>query len=137
MSLGFFFFSGFLFCFVFGWIPMQPSSSPTPLWVVVAGAMFFFFAGVLILLIESERWAWLRNLVMWLFVCCLAVVFNWVAFGEGERHFSGSSSFMGFTSSAATGETEGRIVFGFFAVLMDLLVLLVPLRALFRRRREE
>lgn len=137
MALAFFFFGGFLFSFVFGWIPKSPSPTPTPTWVLAAAASMFSLAGVLILLIENERLAWLRNLVSWLLVVCLAIPFNWVAFGEGERQFSGSSSFFGFTSSGAAGETEGRIVFGFFALLMDLMVLLVPLRALFGKRDKD
>jgi uncharacterized membrane protein len=134
MALVFFFFGGFLFSFVFGWIPMSPS--PTPVWVIAAAASMFSLAGVVILLIENERLAWLRNLASWLLVVCLAIPFNWVAFGAGERQFSSSSSFLGFTSSGTPGETEGRIVFGLFAVLMDLMVLLFPLRGLFKRKSD-
>lgn len=136
MALAFFFFGGFLFAFVFGWIPMRPTATPTPVWVIVSAAMMFTLSGVIILLIESERLAWLRNLVSWLFVVCLAIPFNWVAFGEGERHFSSSSSLLGFTTSGSAGETEGRVVFGFFAVLMDLMVLLMPLKWLKRKSSE-
>jgi len=136
MALAFFFFGGFLFSFVFGWIPKQPSPSPTPDWVLAAAAMMFSLAGVVILLIENERLAWLRNLVSWLLLVCLALPFNWVAFGEGERQFSSSSSFLGVTSTGAPGETEGRIVFGLFAILMDLMIVLVPLRFLKKRKSE-
>jgi FtsH-binding integral membrane protein len=134
MALAFFLFGGFLFSFVFGWIPKSPSQTPTPTWVLAAAAAMFSLAGVMILLIENERLAWLRNLVSWLLVVCLAIPFNWVAFGAGERHFSSSSSFLGVTSSGAPGETEGRIVFGLFALLMDLMVVLVPLRSLKNRK---
>lgn len=134
MALAFFFFGGFLFSLVFGWIPKQPSPNPTPIWVLGAAAMMFSLAGVIILLIENERLAWLRNLVAWLLVVCLAIPFNWVAFGEGERQFSSSSSFLGTTSSSAAGETEGRIVFGLFALLMDLMVILGPLLLLKNRK---
>lgn len=136
MALAFFFFGGLLFSFVFGWIPTQPSPSPTPGWVLAAAAMMFTLAGVVILLIENERLAWLRNLVSWLLLVCLALPFNWVAFGEGERQFSSSSSFLGVTSTGAPGETEGRIVFGLFAILMDLMIVLVPLRFLKKRKSE-
>lgn len=137
MALVFFAFGLFMFAFVFGWIARQPSRTPTPDYVIAAAAMMFTLGGVMILLIESERLAWLRNAVSWLFVVCLAIPFNWVAFGEGERQFSSSSSFLGITSTGNPGETEGRIVFGLFAVLMDLMVLLIPLRALLRRNRAE
>jgi len=134
MALAFFFFGGFLFSFVFGWIPKSPSPTPTPTWVLAAAASMFSLAGVLILLIENERLAWLRNLVSWLLVVCLAIPFNWVAFGEGERQFSSSSSFLGATSSGTAGEMEGRIVFGLFAILMDLMVVLIPLTLLKDRK---
>lgn len=134
MALAFFFFGAFLFSFVFGWIPKQPSPNPTPIWVLAAAASMFSLAGVIILLIENERLAWLRNLASWLLVVCLAIPFNWVAFGEGERQFSSSSSFLGATASGASGETEGRIVFGLFALLMDLMVILVPLHLLKNRK---
>ena len=137
MALGFFFFGGFLFSLMFGWIPARPSPNPTPAWVVAAAAMMFSLAGVLILLIENERLAWLRNLVSWLLVVCLAIPFNWVAFGEGERQFSSSSTFLGTTSSGAAGETEGRIVFGLFALLMDLMVILAPLHLLKNRKSKQ
>lgn len=134
MALAFFFFGGFLFAFVFGWLPAKREA---PLWVIAAAAAMFSLAGVMILLIGSERLVWLRNLVSWLLVVCLAIPFNWVAFGEGERQFSSSSSFLGITSSGAPGETEGRIVFGLFAILMDLMVILVPLRQLKNRKSEQ
>jgi hypothetical protein len=131
MSLAFFFFGGFLFSFVFGWLP---AGRDAPLWVIAAATSMFSLGGVMILVIENDRLAWLRNLVSWLFVVCLAIPFNWIAFGSGERHFSSSSSFLGITTNGAPGETEGRVVFGFFALLMDLMVVLVPLRMLKSRK---
>jgi len=133
MALVFFFFGGFLFAFVFGWMPAKRE---TPVYVIAAAASMFSLAGVMILLIESERLAWLRNLVTWLFVVSLAIPFNWIAFGAGERHFSGSTSFLGMTSNSAPGETEGRVVFGLFALLMDLIVLFFPLRLLKSKKSE-
>jgi len=133
MALAFFFFGGFLFAFVFGWMP---SRREAPLWVISAAAMMFTLAGVLILLIENERLAWLRNLVSWLFLVCLAIPFNWIAFGEGERVFSSSSSMLGVASSGSASETEGRVIFGIFAALMDMLVVYAALRFLKKRKDE-
>jgi hypothetical protein len=130
MASAFLFFSGFLFAFVFGWIHAKADA---PLWVIASVATFFALCGILILLMESTRLAWLRNLVSWLFLVTLALPFNWIAFGEGERHFSSSLSVGAvLVSNGASGETEGRIVFGIFAVLMDLMVLLLPLHLLKR-----
>ncbi len=137
MALVFFAFGLLQFALVLGWIPVKSAQPDTPRWVLVAASSMFVIAGFMILLAENERLAWLRSIVLWLFVLCLALPFNWVAFGEGERKFSGTSSFLGFITHSTTGESEGRLVFGFFALLMDVLVLLLPLRALFRKRKED
>lgn len=137
MALVFFFFGLLQFALVFGWIHTDTSQTHTPRWVMVAASSMFIFAGILILLAETERLAWLRNFVIWMFVLCLALPFNWVAFGEGERKFSSASSFLGLVSHGSPGEGEGRFVFGLFALLMDLIVLLMPLRALFRKRKAD
>ena len=61
------------------------------------------------------------------------LTFNWIAFGPGERHFIRkiSSSFTA-TSVSKSSETEGRVVFGLIAGLMDLLVVYSLLKS--RRR---
>jgi hypothetical protein len=124
MAVAFLFFSGFLFAFVFGWLP---SKEKAPIWVITSVAIFFSLCGVLILLTGSTRFSWLRNLVSWLFLVTLAVPFNWIAFGEGERHFSSSLSVGTVMMNNTTpGENEGRIVFGIFAVVLDMMVLLLP-----------
>jgi hypothetical protein len=51
------------------------------------------------------------------------VVFDWVAFGPGERRFSGSASVPGISLSGSTSELAGRVFFGLFAVLFDLAAL--------------
>ena len=58
-----------------------------------------------------------------LIVTALAVVFDWVAFGPGERRFSGSLGMPGMAVSGAAGELTGRLFFGLFAVLFDLAAL--------------
>jgi hypothetical protein len=47
---------------------------------------------------------------------CFALTFDWVAFGPGERHFTGSFMGSGFIPS----EFVGRAVFGAFAVVLDI-----------------
>jgi len=137
MALGMFFFGGFLLCIATGWIQVDPSSIHAPLWVLGAIAMVFILAGVMILLAGHDGLAWLNNPVIWLFVVCLAVPFNWVAFGEGERHFTSRSTVMGATSSGAEAESEGRMIFGIIAVVIDLVVMLVPLYALRKKRSKD
>ncbi len=137
MALGMFAIGGFLIGIATGWISVDPSTIHAPLWVLGAAGMVFALAGVMILLAGNERLAWLNNIVIWLFVVCLAGPFNWVAFGEGERHFTQRSSTMGVASSSAASESEGRMIFGIIAVVIDLVVVLVPLWALFKKRKTD
>ena len=76
--------------------------------------LMFVFAGVLIVLPpEYTKW---RALLATLVVTCFALAFDWVAFGPGERKFSGSFVGIGFVPS----ELMGRICFGFFGVVLDI-----------------
>ncbi len=60
---------------------------------------------------------WLPAVVISLF----AVVANWVAFGPGERQFSGGIDIPLGLFSVETSETTGRIVFGIGAVLLEVI----------------
>src|SRR5512135_803203 len=137
MALGMFCIGGFLIGISTGWVAVDPSTIHAPLWVLGAAGMVFALAGVMILLAGNERLAWLNNIVIWLFVVCLAGPFNWVAFGEGERHFTQRSATMGVASSGAASESEGRMIFGIIAVVIDLVVVLVPLRLLWKRGKKD
>jgi hypothetical protein len=140
MALVFFIFSGFQFALAIDWIHPTDKHGTVLVqhgtnWMLVASAALFAFGGLMILLIET-RYAKLRNLVMWLFVVSLAVLFNWVAFGSGERHFGSSSSLGSVSSFGKFFEIEGRVIFGAFAVLLDILVLLFPYR-LYKQARNK
>jgi hypothetical protein len=82
--------------------------------MALPAGLMFVFAGILIgLLPQYERW---RSLIATLVVTCFALTFDWVAFGPGERHFTGSINGIGFVP----GETMGRFFFGAFAALLDI-----------------
>jgi hypothetical protein len=70
----------------------------------------------------------------------LAVIFNWIAFGPGERRFSGGVALPLFrVSSSRIGEWTGRLVFGAGAILIDLFfvwAVVRGIRQLLRVRRE-
>jgi hypothetical protein len=55
-----------------------------------------------------------------LMVSSLALAFDWIAFGPGERQFTGSVGVAGAAVSAAVGEPAGRVFFGLFALLFDI-----------------
>jgi len=83
-------------------------------WLGVLIAVMFVLAGIYVGVPPQYRR--LRNVLSALVVVCLALTFDWVAFGPGERHFTGSIGGIGFIP----GEMMGRIVFGIFAVVLDI-----------------
>lgn len=101
-------------------IHVDPSDIHAPRWVLAVSGMMFVIAGFLIPASQNHSKAtpglWVQFLGMML-MGCFAAVFSWVAFGPGEREFS--TSVNGFAVEGS-GETFGRAVFGFFAVLVDL-----------------
>ena len=77
-------------------------------------SLMFVFAAILIgLPPHYTKW---RNLLGALVITCFALTFDWVAFGPGERRFTGNIGGIGFIP----GEMMGRISFGVFAVVLDV-----------------
>jgi hypothetical protein len=73
--------------------------------LAIPAGLVFVFGGLLVLLPAK-----LQLPLAALMVTSLAVLFDWVAFGPGERHFT----------SSAGGGLAGRAFFGVFALLMDI-----------------
>ena len=61
----------------------------------------FVFAGILMALPPQYR-KW-QNLLATLVITCFALTFDWVAFGPGERRFSGSIMGFGFIPASLSG----------------------------------
>jgi hypothetical protein len=83
--------------------------------LAIPAGLVFVFGGLLVLLPEK-----LRLPLAALMVTSLAVLFDWVAFGPGERHFTSSLGAGGARVTWTGGEVAGRAFFGVFAVLMDI-----------------
>ena len=83
--------------------------------VIAAAGLVFVLAGLLVL--GPARW---QLPLATLMVTALALVFDWVAFGPGERHFTGSVGAGSVQASWASGEYAGRAFFGLFALLFDI-----------------
>ncbi len=84
--------------------------------MAVLFGLVFVFPGVLICL--PPQYTKAKNLLGALSVTGLAIIFDWVAFGPGERQFSGSIGGAGFVP----GEVMGRVAFGIFAIILDICV---------------
>ncbi len=126
MALAFFGFGLFIAAFALGLLRPSGGALTTPRWVIAAASLMFIAGGCVPLAI-TFRWRQvatdLASLVM---VAALAAVFDWVAFFPGERHFQSSSALLGVTlaSHDSPGST-GRWIFGGFAVILDLIALVV------------
>ena len=90
----------------------------------------FVFGGALVLLPAK-----LQLPLAALMVTSLAAVFDWVAFGPGERHFTSSVGVGGGRVTWTGGELVGRAFFGVFAVLMDIAAIGLWLRLVRGSRR--
>lgn len=53
-----------------------------------------------------------------LLIGCMALIATWIAFGPGEREFSGGISLGPLAIGGSTAPSLGRIVFGLSAVLL-------------------
>ena len=91
-------------------------------------ALAFVFAGVLLAL-PPERAA-LTQVFGALLITSFAVTLDWVAFGSGERHFSGGISLGGLGIGGRPGELFGRVVFGAGAVVFDIVAVVLWARLL-------
>ncbi len=106
-----------------GWIPSDPRNFEAPRWVVGCAGIMFLAAGLVPLGTSFHLPAWFNQGVALVVGSALAMVFNWIAFFPGERHFSGAISFLGLQHGAAGAAATGRLVFGIGALLADLSVL--------------
>ncbi|MGA2892586.1 MAG: hypothetical protein ABSE22_06940 [Xanthobacteraceae bacterium] len=98
-----------------------------PLWFGIAFGSIFLLGGTAAIIqiltgggktptggVPATAPLWLRlfyGAICIAIVILMAALFTWVAFGPGERHFTGSGANI-------TGDTGGRIAFGIGAALM-------------------
>jgi hypothetical protein len=109
-------------------IPGGAENLHGPLWLVLGAGLAFSLAGLAVLLqafghandrgeFPAEAPTWLR-VVQYLIGLTIFATFgatgSWIAFGPGERAFSGSLPFI----SSASGSAVGRIVFGIGAIIV-------------------
>ena len=112
-------------------IPTDESSFYAPRWVVAAAGWLFFAAGLTVSLMDSrldvfrQSWwfYWMHGLAGLSIIFMFAFLLNWVAFGPGEREFSGGISIPFITISFdKANEFLGRVVFGIGALFFDVIL---------------
>lgn len=132
-------------------VDLHPADSE-PRWIgIFRGATFL--AGVLAVIMQSlpaakpmpdgslspdaPLWIQRISLALGLFIVgSFAAIFFWIAFGSGERHFSGGASFGGVQVGGHANELFGRAAFGLgavFACMMFFVFLIGGARRLLRR----
>jgi hypothetical protein len=123
----------------FGLFDLGPSRTHAPMWLIGAIGVAFASMGLVLLTDGIDALRRVRGWLGFVFLVSFASVFNWVAFGPGERHFTTRTSFgsgaVGVTTVADGGELGGRLAFGVFAVLLDLLIASPLIVWLWRRVR--
>jgi hypothetical protein len=115
-------------------IPLPPEKLHAPLWIVAVCGVSFGALGLTVALEGAERFKRLRSGLGLVYLLSFATVFNWIAFGPGERHFSRHTTFGigGDAMTVSTGESEltGRVVFGIIAVAVNLMIAVPLVRTL-------
>ncbi len=111
-----------------GFIPVAPQDIHAPRWIVGAAGVTFIAGGIAPFSAQWGPSSKLSQIIGAGVVLPLTLVANWVAFGPGERQFSGGLSLGFFTVSQQSSELSGRIAFGIGAVLLDVLIVAIVVR---------
>jgi hypothetical protein len=133
--------------------PNAASAAEAPAWVMLAAGLAFIFCGATVIVgfavaggagPDGDLPPGTPPAVRFLhyscglgFIASLAAVFTWIAFGTGERHFSGALALGPLRRSAAPSGSAGRTLFGLGAMLLWIVLLGVAAtagRRLLRRR---
>ena len=101
-----------------GLIPADPSSVHAPGWVIVLCGVVFAMGGVMACMPNDQSETPLNYVFLLVMMICFASAFSWVAFGPGEREFSGSVSGGGVGVGGSVGSIFGRVVFGFGSIML-------------------
>jgi len=98
--------------------------------IIVPAGMIFVFAGVLLALSPAQES--LKRIFAALLMSAFAITFDSIAFGPGERHFSGGIS-LGIGVGFNPGEWLGRAVFAIPALIMTSVAAVMWTRLVMRR----
>jgi len=93
----------------------------------LVGGLSFVFGGAI--LVVPERFTGTRALAGALMVTSFALLYDWAAFGPGERHLHGSVPFLHTGVASPLSEMSGQILFAIGAVLFNLMALWAWVRA--------
>jgi hypothetical protein len=105
-----------------GLLPINPNTLEAPRCVLASVGAMFMAGGLVRVGMTFRLPDWVNQGVGLVAASGLAVVFNWIAFFPGPRHFRTSTSMLGIPLvRGAGGEVIGRAIFGMFALLIDVI----------------
>lgn len=117
---------GFIAAIGAGWVEVDPSSVHAPGWVLQLVGLVFMLGGAMCYThVLGKR---VQDGLGVLMMVAFAAVFSWVAFGPGERQFSGGVSVGPASAGGRPGEWTGRIAFGFGSLLLWAIALAIATR---------
>ncbi|MBM3373122.1 MAG: hypothetical protein FJY44_04540 [Betaproteobacteria bacterium] len=107
---------------VFGVLTGQVPANPGALRVqpAILGLIAFLFCTSGLGLMMARWQPKLAGFLGVIAFCCFVGLFNWIAFGPGDREFTRGKSG---GSATPVSELESRLVFGLFAGALDILIL--------------
>lgn len=127
---------GFLVGIGLDWVPYDPTKVHAPKWVIVVCGLVFVCAGLAVLNATWRRSEQPQPQPIFgiAILIGLTLVCNWVAFGEGERRFTSTTSINDIVvDSRPVDEGTGRFVFGIAAVILDLVLVAIAVNRLRQR----
>ena len=107
-------------------IPVDPETLHPPRWVLAAAGMVFMIGGIMAAV--GQRNPLLNDVLAGVLIGCMAMIATWIAFGPGERQFSGGVSLGPVGIGGSSAPSLGRIAFGLSSILLWLLVAYVVQR---------
>lgn len=126
---------GFITAIGLEWVPYDPAKIHAPQWVIVVCGLVFVCGGLAVLSATWSRDARPQPLLGVAILIGLTLVCNWVAFGEGERRFTSTTSVNDTVlDSRPVDEGTGRFVFGISAIILDLILLALLIKRLQKLR---
>jgi len=131
---------------VLGVLPVaQEGGDPTPSWIIWVAGLIFLGAGLYIIQTAftgdnpsgdtaAGRFALgFREILVFFILAGFASTFSWIAFGPGQRHFSGGLD-LGGVILPVSGSSMGRAAFGLGALIAWAMLALFIASKLRRRR---
>jgi hypothetical protein len=118
------------------WVPYDPAKVHAPGWVIAVCGLMFVCGGLATLRATWNQDPRPQPIFGVAVLLGLTLVCNWVAFGEGERRFTSTTSINDtVVDSRPVEEGTGRFVFGIGAVILDFVLIALVINYL--RKRSE